>query len=273
MLLPLHILNILFHFSMPFTSFETLPPEIRNRIYRFCTPIFGYVEEYKGLLWASKRVKTEYETEAVGVMQHYLASIEKAWPHPEKVHIPRPTKISDLTAVCVQLPASLCYLLEFGRTPTDSSQEKTYRIKNTRLEICLAPLFHLRLSELKFAYYIDKRDEMIPDCEAIPLGLLFDLTSAFIYRSPQLGGSRGLDVVVDRPFRFLEPFYVRRLVYQWLRQTDVDTGWRIALSIAGVDNRNLQFFLNEEWRQYANSRTRVINWGRGTSSVYFDMEQ
>ncbi|KAF2644067.1 hypothetical protein P280DRAFT_466754 [Massarina eburnea CBS 473.64] len=246
---------------MSSVTFTSLPAEVRNAIYGFCTPLTGYIEDFKSLLLASKQISTEYQGEAVDVISKYIDSIERDWPHTKELHIDHPKKFSSLTSIIVQLPVSLYYP---SNDTSIKDRNKLYR-SNSRLEPCLASLFTLYLSDLTFTCYDDRPDDWSGLAD-VPTGLLYDLTNTLI--TPSALEISQQEIRTQRSFRLEKPVRVRRLCYKWY-QHEKATGW----SRLDVESHHTRFFLTEPlWWEVPNKQTLVRNWGSSSrDEVFFDV--
>lgn len=253
-------------------SFLGLPAEIRNQIYRTCTPFTDYVEEFKGLAQVSKQVRVEYESEAVRAIRQFLGRIEKQWPHATaKLRIEHPATLQTLDQLTVRLPRSLYYPPTAQVLSMNAEEVKMFQLENTRMEMCLAPLFSLYLSRLTISYYNDGPTPSPADYRTIPLGLLYDMTG-ILYGAPPNPSSRLMEENRSkRDFRLTRPLHIRRLVYGWDGKKEVlrPNCW----SDYHIDRANIQFFLREEhrWADW-NPRTLVTNWGGNGDFVYFELK-
>jgi hypothetical protein len=258
---------------MPASLLLPLPAELRNRIYEFCSPVFGYVEEFEGLRCVSKQTRAEYETEAVKTMQKYLEGIKKAWPYPQELRIEPPRQFSELAHVTIQLPISLYYLPRGDASIYGWLQQLRHRNGNElQMEACLAPLFSLHLSSLTTTFYDDSNGLTPFDHHLAPEGLLRDLTNLLVSEptTPTRGvqnQAREFELRSRTNFRLTGRLRVRRLVYKWCRSDQ--TAEQVWIN----DSRNIEFFLREQWWWASAAKTLVRNWGRGDDYVYFDIKE
>jgi len=240
------------------SSFLPLPAELRNRIYEFCSPVFGYLEEFSGLRCVSKQTRAEYETEAIKTMEKYLGCIKKAWPYPEELRIESPREFSKLSHVTVQLPMSLYFLPHGDASFHDWLRKLRHRNGDElELEACLASLFSLHLSSLTVTYHDDSNGLVRFYHHLAPEGLLRDLTNVLVSEptSPVRGDQHQESEFEQRKqakFRLQGRLRVRRLVYKWCRSGQT------AEHVRNVQSRNIKFFLREEWWWYECPRTSCM---------------
>lgn len=248
-------------------QFVNLPAEVRNLIYSLCTPLTGYMQDFKGLLLASKQIHAEYEYEAVNTISRLLDRVRKDWPHQLELRIQNPTKISDINSINVNLPVSLYY--PFGRPSGQMTSDRTLA---TRLEPCLSPLFYLYLTQLTIGYYYDVKYER-PDSayafELIPLGLLTDLTNILNPTGDYGTGRLFSPTRKSRRFRLDHPLCVRRLRYQWAELDGASSFERIR-----IVSINTRYFLNQETSsQQPMEKNLVKNWGcSNNNTIFFDID-
>lgn len=57
--------------------FLSLPPEIRNGIYGYCTPISAPVSSYDGLLLSCKQIRSEFPVQALKSFNEVIKSVEE----------------------------------------------------------------------------------------------------------------------------------------------------------------------------------------------------
>lgn len=244
-----------------------LPAEIRNRIYGFCTPINGYVEDFKGLLLASRQLRHEYESEALKVLRQFLGSIEHQWPRSVGLQFSKHTSFNDIDKVTVQLPLSLYF------PPRSKPWSKSDAFHRTAMESCLGTLYTLYLTRLTVTFYDDLATFINWSPSDIPIGLLSDLLSPLIAPASRLGtglpSGRAL-----RTFQFYDAqkpkrqVRIRGLAYNWSNSKVAHMSNLNALVQADVETTN--FFLHEsQWFQHP--RGLVYNWGHDADSIWFDL--
>ncbi|KAF2251093.1 hypothetical protein BU26DRAFT_517821 [Trematosphaeria pertusa] len=236
----------------------SLPAELRNEIYRLCTPVTAHIDQFSGLLLASKQTKDEYEKEAVKSMRGLLEGIQRQWPHraqSEGLQLSMLSRFRELASITVSLPLTLYYSRR-----TDPIHG---RAVHTRLETCLAPLFSLRLSRLTITFYENEAGFLNNCWVDPPQGLLYDLTNILVTeptRIPQDGDHYDR---MRREFHLSQPLRVRRLVFEWVNNEE----WDIALKCL-VKSCHSGWFLNKGWWwQGPEAKTLVTNWGGDGSST------
>lgn len=248
-------------------TFNSLPAEIRNRIYAICTPLTSRIEDFRGLLLVSKQIRDEYEGEAIKVMQQHFKSIEKSWPHAAKVYIDLPTRFLDLANVTVKLPISLYFLTTDLFVEMGLEEVHQFQIINTRMESSLAPLFSLWLSKLTFTYYIDQ-PSVRHELRAIPLGFLYDITNVLVNQPASDFHGHTNERRTGREFSLDRPLHVCRIAYKWPKDGSSSSFYNYH-----IDRSYTQFFLTEEWWwQSSNANSLVSNWGSGNDWVCFDLD-
>ncbi|CAI6332865.1 unnamed protein product [Periconia digitata] len=251
--------------AIPSKSFTNLPPEVRNAIYSLCTPVTGYMQDFRGLLLVSKQVRAEYEHEAVNTMSKFLDRIEKEWPHELELRIQRPTALSTLQYINVRLPVSI-----YDPFKPDSAEEVDDVPSLSRLEPCLKPLFSLCLSELSLGYYFDdgyRSPSVMLTSRLLPYGLLLDLTN--ILTPPSESDNFHCPLRKSRQFRLERPMRVRRLRYHWAIPDHSSSSFRTY-----VEKANTGFFLSEvkTWLWQEEEDNVVRNWGSSSNgTVFFDI--
>ncbi|KAK3209807.1 hypothetical protein GRF29_44g699164 [Pseudopithomyces chartarum] len=156
---------------MPPPTFLSLPPELRNRIYALCTPLHAPLPSFTGLLLASPQLHHEYTTEALSAISNFLSAIQSKWPLASPVRFDKFHRWHDIARVTVSLPLSAY----FPRS-RDDVWSKIESFDETFLPPCLAPLYTLHLSCLRFAFYDDTAGSFVNHAPGvIPTGLLHDL--------------------------------------------------------------------------------------------------
>jgi hypothetical protein len=90
-------------------SFLALPPEIRNQIYSYMTPINGHPRDYAGLFLSCKQARTEMDDECFKPMHHFIDSLEAGWAAMANVplQIPRPQRYAHMQHFNLEFPRSL----------------------------------------------------------------------------------------------------------------------------------------------------------------------
>lgn len=245
------------------TSFLSLPPEIRNRIYGLCTPIDAFVEEYKGLLLVSRQVCDEYESETLALMRQLLTSIQHQWPHSEALRISNPKEFKDVDRITVQLPLSLYFPSE----ETPWSHTDSYN--KTSLESSLVALYTLHLTKLTFSFY-DDSTSITWRPHSIPGGLLEDIISPLLspmnFMMRRNGRSKNrlerVQLAPDVKVR------IRKLVYDW-SASKAGPAMDI-LTRTELDLENKSFFLSES-NEIGHPRGLVHNWGQGADLIWLDL--
>jgi len=246
---------------MAILEFLALPSELRNKIYSFCTPLDGYVEDFQGLARASRQIRAEYESEAVRVMRVYTCGVEKQGTH---IKFHKIDSFRNMTEMEVALPISLYYPSWTNVSSLNNVALDAYQVDNTRMEQCFAPLFSLYLSRLTFTFYMNKENNHFAAgrvLTAIPRGFMLDLTNALV-RPSCLESLEDSEPRSIREFRLHRPVRIRELAYKWVRHA-INTA-----ETYHVDMANIQFFLNEEkWFQEPNGL--VTNWGYSANMVVY----
>lgn len=128
--------------------FVTLPPEIRNWVYEYCTPVNGHARAYEGLSLSCKQVHAELKGAATKVMDRLLDHVKKTWRHEAQLRIDMPNALSSPTEVVVELPLSVYY--------QDKPDSEVHDFANPYLEPTVASLLQLHLSKLTIAFYEDQ---------------------------------------------------------------------------------------------------------------------
>ncbi|PVH93833.1 hypothetical protein DM02DRAFT_619041 [Periconia macrospinosa] len=252
---------------MPGIRFTDLPAEVRNAVYGFCTPLTGYMEDFRGLLLASKQVRTEYEHEAINTMTLLFNRTRSEWPHELELRIQNPTKISEVNNIDVRLPASLYdpFLHDHDKQPDDY-------VPPSQLDPCLSFLFSLHVSQLTIGYYTNegyKTPHSILTSRLVPHGLLTDLSTILTpHQQEKDEPAAPPPPHAFRRFRLQGPLRIRRLRYQWAYPDDTSSTFRVF-----VERANTQFFLSEsKWWQLEDTPFAVRNWGSSShDTVFFDI--
>ncbi|KAF1967842.1 hypothetical protein BU23DRAFT_281643 [Bimuria novae-zelandiae CBS 107.79] len=246
--------------AMRSQKFSLLPAEIRNRIYAYCTPVHAHPEEFQGLLLASRQIRTEYECEALKVMQQYMDEIKRQWSHTQEIRFAEPKTFGDLAKITVQLPLSLY----FPKNRREWSKGESY--DRTRLDLCLGPLYSLHVSKLTFSLYDDLGRFVNWSPHAIPSGLLHDMLSPIC----GLQLPRPIPDGYLREFRIHDPVHIRKLEYNWGNSKVAHSTNLNSLVEADVETAN--FFLQNSGR-FQEPLGLVQNWGRGADSIWFMMRE
>lgn len=248
------------------SPFLLLPAEIKLRIYGFCTPFYAHPQEFEGLRRASRQIRNEYEDEALKIMLQYLDGIKEQWPYAAKMHLVPPRNFGDLRNITIQLPISLYF-------PKRSREwSKPDSLRNTKMELCLAPLYSLHISNLAFEFYDDTGTFINWSPWVIPTGLLYDMIDPIggLHNLPFHSGAPSDADATTRSFQLCDNIHIRRLEYNW-RDSKVVAHSINLNSLVQVDAETANFFLhNSGWFQHPIGL--VHNWGRGADSIWFDLK-
>ena len=251
--------------AMPASPFLSLPPELRNRIYALCTPLHAPISDFTGLLLASHQLHREYSTEALKVTAHFLSAIELQWPPTSPpLRFNELERWRDMDRISVFLPLSAY----FPASKLDQ-WSKIESFDNTALPACIAPLYALHLSCLRFAFYDDKAGTFVNWAPwIIPTGLLHDMMDPLNGLPFDSEVPPDEDVAV-REFRVVDPVRVRRVEYRWF-ESKVAHGSDVN-SLVQADAETGNFFLQIS-RWFQRPLGLVRNWGRGADSIWFDLD-
>ncbi|KAK7185216.1 hypothetical protein PSPO01_08733 [Paraphaeosphaeria sporulosa] len=247
----------------------SLPAEIRNRIYGFCTPIDAYAEEFRGLLLTSRQLRIEYESEALSVMRQSLASIEHQWPHSQRLRFSKLASFNDIDKVTVQLPLSLYFA-----TSKSDLLSKPEIVNTSAMESCLGILYTLHLTRLTFTFHDDLATFINWRPSFIPQRLLHDLLSPLVPPASNLGtdyhtlrSSHTFQFYAQSPKQQVR---IRELVYVWSNSKVAHMSNLNELVQADVETTN--FFLHESY-SFQHPHGLVHNWGHGADSIWFDLRE
>ena len=129
------------HTAEPFLE---IPPEIRNRIYGYCTPIDGHPRDYFGLLASCKQIKHEFSTEACKVFKRSLEKVEHEYRFNPPLRI---TASSSLATLTVELPS-----LGLLKSSTQEPHELVSDEENL-LDPGIASLLNFHLDKVRIKLY------------------------------------------------------------------------------------------------------------------------
>ncbi|KAF2246095.1 hypothetical protein BU26DRAFT_567596 [Trematosphaeria pertusa] len=86
-------------------EFLSLPAEIRLQIYRYLTPVHGYMSDYQGII-SCRQIKAELEKEVMRLMSTVLDNVAREWFESSDIsmQISKPSSLPELSEITLSIP-------------------------------------------------------------------------------------------------------------------------------------------------------------------------
>jgi hypothetical protein len=227
-------------------TFLSLPAELRNKVYGYLSPVYGYTKDNVRFLLSCKQVDYEYEAETAHQMKMLIDPIKNEWPSIFSV----PIQISDTDTIAQQQVLTL-------RIPRSMYPGEGGRGDTNCLPRCLGPVFLIHLAYLEVGLFGD------PAAAAPPKYGYGDLTNGITYVVPYtlmrhlqclVGLKLALneppppDINLDSRFYFIDGGIVRAKTFLF------SFGTRVADEAKGIIHR----FMNRDIIGGSFHETRIV---------------